>query len=441
MFDKMASEDFEWARLKAFWRKAANWLTGKRNDLLAYDEIRARLPLRGQHDLGIRQVPIERIIGSVGRYRDFDRAFLPLQSRTRDRWVNIDKAHYEDIILPPVDLLKIGEIYFVRDGNHRVSVARERGQSFVDAYVTEIDVPGPVHSEADLDGLVILHERQEFAAATGIDHLIPDHRLDTNLLGQYPILLEHIAAHQWYMGERQGASASLDDAVLSWYKTVYLPVVDLIDSQELLRSFPRNTPTDLYLWIMAYWWRFRQSLQAGPGGLDRQSIQELLAGQPEQPARKLLTILLHTDLIDELAARLDYARFMQSTGLGADPAGASLRTTIPGGYDLLLEHIAAHRWFLGERQNAEVPYPEAVRSWYETVYLPLVEIIREQEILSLFPDRKETDLYLWIIQRHWAMRQDRGGEVPFEAAVEDFADEHTPPTIRQLRSLKTDEEE
>lgn len=441
MFDKMASEDFEWARLKAFWRKAANWLTGKRNDLLAYDEIRARLPLRGQHDLGIRQVPIERIIGSVGRYRDFDRAFLPLQSRTRDRWVNIDKAHYEDIILPPVDLLKIGEIYFVRDGNHRVSVARERGQSFVDAYVTEIDVPGPVHSEADLDGLVILHERQKFEAATGIERLIPDHQLDTRLPGQYATLLEHIAAHQWYMGERQGAPVAFDEAVISWYRTVYLPVVDLIESQELPRSFPRNTPTDLYLWIMAYWWRFRQSLEAGPGGLDRQSIQELLVGQPEQPARKLLSILLHTDLIDELAARLDYARFMQSTGLSADPAGASLRTTIPGGYDLLLEYIAAHRWFLGERQLAEVPYPEAVRSWYETVYLPLVEIIREQEILSLFPDRTETDLYLWIIQRHWAMRQDRGGEVPFEAAVEDFADEHTPPAIRQLKSLKTEEDE
>ena len=89
----------------------------------------------------------------MGRYRDFDRAFLPRQERTRGRWVNVDSAHHEDIILPPVDLYKVGEIYFVRDGNHRISVAREQGQDFIDAHVTEIEVPVHLTPEMDIEDL------------------------------------------------------------------------------------------------------------------------------------------------------------------------------------------------------------------------------------------------------------------------------------------------
>jgi hypothetical protein len=108
-------------------------LTKGENELLPYDEVRKHLPIRGQHDIGLQQVPISQIVGSLGRYRDFDRAFLPLQKRTKDRWVSIDKAQYEEVGLPPIETYKIGEVYFVKDGNHRVSVARERGQDFVDA--------------------------------------------------------------------------------------------------------------------------------------------------------------------------------------------------------------------------------------------------------------------------------------------------------------------
>ena len=118
--NELANQDFERAVLRAFWRKIITRLTGEKNDLLPFDEVRARLPIRGQHYIGLRQVPVSKIIGSMGRYQDFDRAFLPIQIRTKDRWVSIDKAHYAQVILPPVDLYKIGDIYFVKDGNHRV---------------------------------------------------------------------------------------------------------------------------------------------------------------------------------------------------------------------------------------------------------------------------------------------------------------------------------
>jgi hypothetical protein len=141
---QLATRDFESARRKAFWRELISWLTRKCNQLLAIDQICQKLLFKGQHYRGLQTVPLEKIVGSEHRYRDFDRAFYPRQSHTRKRWVSIDQAYYEQVPLPPVELLKVGERYFVRDGNHRVSVARAQGQNFMDAYVTELSGMIPI---------------------------------------------------------------------------------------------------------------------------------------------------------------------------------------------------------------------------------------------------------------------------------------------------------
>lgn len=441
MYDRLANEDFERARLKAFWRKLSNWFTGERNQLLPFEKIRAMIPKRGQHDMGLTQVPIEQIIGSEGRYMDFDRAFLPIQTHTRDRWINIDKAHYEDIILPPVDLYKIGEIYFVKDGNHRVSVARLRGQQYVDAHVVEIGVPGFVRSEQDLDELVLVHERQEFIEATQIDQLVPTFNIETSIHGQYQRLLDHINAHRWYMGERRTSEVNFDEAVKSWYENFYAPVIELIEQKQLLTSFPDVSAADLYLWIMETQWRLRQAQSDRLVEADREPIQRLLSEQSEHPERKLVAILLQTGFLAELAARMDHARFMEQTQIANSRPAANLSMTLSGGYDRLLEHINAHRWYMGEHRSAEIPYAEAVLSWYDHVYLPLVDIIREQDILVLFPGRTETDLYLWILQRQWLMREMQGTEVALEDAVENFTDENVSPAIKLLKSLRSGTEE
>lgn len=142
--NQLAQQDFDHAMQKAFWRDLFGKLTGNTNQLLAFDQICEDQSIQGQHAQGLQTVSIDKIVGSEGRSRDFDRAFFPRESRTRERWVSIDQAYYQDVSLPPVELLKVGENYIVRDGNHRVSVARARKQDFIDAYVTELDFAGPV---------------------------------------------------------------------------------------------------------------------------------------------------------------------------------------------------------------------------------------------------------------------------------------------------------
>ena len=147
--EQMASQDYERALFKAAWRKILTRLRGESNELLPFEQVREQLPFRGQRYIGMHEVPVDKIVGSMGRYRDFDRAFLPRQKRTRGRWINIDKAHYSDVILPPVELYKMGEVYFVIDGNHRVSVARQRGQKDIDAHVIEIALRARMRAHFD----------------------------------------------------------------------------------------------------------------------------------------------------------------------------------------------------------------------------------------------------------------------------------------------------
>jgi hypothetical protein len=255
-----ARSDFSHAYLKSFWRSIFSWLQNSSNELLPFDEVVKRMPMRGQHYLGFRQIETAKIIGSVSRYQDFDRAFLPRQTHTRARWESIDRAYFQDIILPPIEVYKVGDIFFVRDGNHRVSVAQERGQLFMDAYVIEIDIPGTLDETTNLNNLILAHEYAEFLAQTKLDLLVPDASFRFSIPGQYDRLLQHISVHRWYMGEKLGRAIMDDESVLGWYKEVYFPLMKIIQKHQILKEFPQRTETDLYLWIIEHRWYLAEEL-------------------------------------------------------------------------------------------------------------------------------------------------------------------------------------
>jgi len=431
--EHLAQMDFDRARRKAFWRRVLFWITGDSNDLLPFDDIRHKLPIRGQHYLGLKQVPINQIVGSSGRYRDFDRAFLPIQDRTRGRWLSIDQAHYQDVILPPVDLYKMGEIYFVKDGNHRVSVARQRGQEDIDAIVTEIDIPIPLTPEVRIDELLAQKEQVAFLDQTQLDKLRPDHRIQVKNEDQRVQLVEHIAVHRWYLGEQKKQEVSYEEAVLSWYEEVYLPLVESLEENELLGIFPNLSETDVYLWIIKYLYYLRQGYRddsAGSKLLDseidisarEEAVRLVLEEYPLKRLNQLVSVLRNADWLDNLILNQDRAAFYRRTGLREEYPDANFETSTPGQFEKLLEHIDVHRWYLGEQRGSEVSYPEAAKSWYENVYLPLVAIICEQEILTDFPGRTETDLYLWIISHQWILRESMGSELPVEQVAEQLAE-------------------
>ncbi len=117
--------DFSRARLKGFLNRIGSVISGRPAKLLSYEEVKACLHLGGPIYRGVETVPVSAIVGSLNRYHDFDRAFMPVKNGTAGRWENVDLAYYQHKDLPPVVLYKVGQVYFVMDGHHRVSVARE----------------------------------------------------------------------------------------------------------------------------------------------------------------------------------------------------------------------------------------------------------------------------------------------------------------------------
>jgi hypothetical protein len=256
---------FQDARRKALLAALRDLLRGQSNAMLSLDEVRARLNVRGQRYLGLRAVPIDHVVGSEGRYGDFDRQFLPLTDELRQRWSRVEQARIQAVDLPPVDLYKVGDIYFVRDGNHRVSVARQQGVDYIDASVIELLVDIPLGPELSVRDLLMKEEYSDFLEWTDLHSLRPDERIEFSELGGYLDLVRHINAHRFYLGQQLQRDIERDEAVADWYDSVYLPIVRVIQEQNLLRYFPGRTDADLYRWIVDHRWYMRERSGADPG--------------------------------------------------------------------------------------------------------------------------------------------------------------------------------
>lgn len=265
---RAAREDFKDARRKAFLAELIDSVRRKPSNLLSFEDVRQRLNVRGQRYLGHQTVELDRIIGSEGRYSDFDRRFLPRTDALKSRWSSIDAAMISAVELPPVELYKIGDIYFVRDGNHRVSVARQQGSAYIDAFVTELLVDVPLDATLSVRDLMLTEEYSDFLEWTNLAALRPNQRIEFSEPGGYLELVRHINGHRYYMGLEQHREISRDEAVASWYDEVYVPIVTVIGEQDVLRVFPGRTEADLYRWIMEHRWYTRERTGADPGPVD-----------------------------------------------------------------------------------------------------------------------------------------------------------------------------
>jgi len=249
-FTQQVRSDFSRARFKAFMNRVRNTLSGQPATLLSYDEVKEKLRIGGPIYMGVQTVPIEKIAGSLNRYHQFDRAFMPLEDQLAQRWQNIDRAFYQEVNLPPVVLYKIGEVYFVVDGHHRVSVAREQGQVFIDAEVRECTSKVNITPDLKLEDLEILGEKVNFLDRTNIDQIRPKARFRVTIPGGFFRMLEHIAVHRYFMGLDLQRDVGDEEAVAHWHDTVYQPIARVIRRSGILKEFPEKTETDLYIWVL-----------------------------------------------------------------------------------------------------------------------------------------------------------------------------------------------
>jgi hypothetical protein len=253
---------YDRARRRALFEDILSIVSGRSADLLSFEEVRRRLKGRQVISRGLQTIPLDQIVGSVGRYRDFSRAFLPRKSVDMTRWARLDRALNRLEPIPPIEVYRVGDAYFVQDGNHRVSVARANGMTHIDAYVTELPIKVPLGPDDDLDDLIIKAEYIDFLEQTGLDQLRPAADIEFTTPGRYQDLLDHIRVHRYYLAQERQGDVPWEEAVAHWYDNLYLPVVEVIRREGALEHFPGRTEADLYLWSMNHLHYLRE--QYGP---------------------------------------------------------------------------------------------------------------------------------------------------------------------------------
>jgi len=263
-----AGEDFDSARFRAFRKAILATLTRRARGLLSLDDVLRAAGPEGRAFAGVHEIPLERVIGSASapaKAGDFDPTFLPIDRRLRDRWTRIYRAMTEGGELPPIDVYRVGESYYVIDGHHRVSVARSLGRATLNAHVVEVRTRAPIGPDVDAGALLRAAEYADFLETTQLHRLRPDARLDCSRLGRYDEILGHLLGHRYFLGLERGQEISLPEAAASWYDNVYLPVAEVIRRHQVLDQLPGWTEADLYVEITRRWLELSKAGEpAGP---------------------------------------------------------------------------------------------------------------------------------------------------------------------------------
>ncbi len=246
---------FQSIQNKVFWQEILGHLTGRHNELLNFDELRHRLHLHEEHYEGLRDVPLDNIVGSVGRYMDFTATFLPKNSNMRERWSRVYALANSLEGPPPIELYKVGDAYFVRDGNHRVSVARHLGAKTIEAHVVELPTTVPLRPGMSDQELQSAEAYANFLDETGLSRAVPDHEsIELTVPSRYHELMGHIFLHERVMEKLEGHALSTEEVTAHWYETVYKPAVALIRKHQVLALVKgrkrMRTEGDLFLWLM-----------------------------------------------------------------------------------------------------------------------------------------------------------------------------------------------
>jgi hypothetical protein len=227
------------------------------NHVISFNEQHAQEEDVEFIDHGVQTISLENIIGSVGKYSDFDSRFRPKKHVSGKRFMDIKRCMRDGTSLPPVQLYQIRDGFYVLDGNHRVSAAKELGWTEIEAKVIEL-----LSSKNTLDNLLYI-ERKKFYEKTGLKE-----KIDLSEVGKYNFLENQIKKHQLYLAGQSGRDCDFLKAAKDWYNTIYVPMVAIIGNGGLVKYFPGRTVADLYTYIAYHHWHRSSNRKYGIG-IDR----------------------------------------------------------------------------------------------------------------------------------------------------------------------------
>ena len=244
-----ASKDFRHARRRAEVEQWLAWLTGRSASLICFRDISSLLNTQATCTSELHEIPLDAIVGSVGRCSDYTRSFHPIRDNDLDRWASVNDALAAAKSLPAINVYQLGDLFFVVDGHHRVSAARQQGRTTIQAWVMRVATDLSLSHDIRPDDLALNLEHAAFFASPGLGERRPGLDFRVTTAGQHAALKDQISAHHAFLELDQRRAVPYSEAVDQWCDEVYLPVIRIIRQWRMAHCFPDQTETDLYLWL------------------------------------------------------------------------------------------------------------------------------------------------------------------------------------------------
>jgi len=234
--------------------------------MLSFDEVVDALGRVAERDLGVESIAIASIVGTVDRRKEFDREFRPTSSRARARFERIAEAARRGVSMPPIDVYRVGELHFVRDGHHRVAVARAQGQDTIDAHVIEVITQVAADSTITLADLPLKSHERLFHERVPLP---PDARARIGLTDpiQYGTLAEGVEAWGFRVSQHDGQFMDRPHTALRWFHEEYVPVVAILKDADLIGR--RETETDAYMRLSGERYRIMRTHEWSDEAIER----------------------------------------------------------------------------------------------------------------------------------------------------------------------------
>jgi hypothetical protein len=263
-----AQFDYSRARRRQTLGRLGRRLRGQPGDvdlILPFDEVVEALGRVGERYVGLESIELESIVGTVGRNRDFDREFRPVSGRTRTRWERIANAQRRGQDMPPISVYRIGDMHFVRDGHHRVSVARALGLSHIDAYVTDVRTVVGAEGTITVNELPVKSHERLFYERVPLPY---EARVEIQLSDpwRYAELAEGVEAWGFRMMHGRGELLRRDEVAHCWLDEEYRPVVETLRATDLIGD---GTETDSYMRVVAERYRLMRTHEWNDEVLER----------------------------------------------------------------------------------------------------------------------------------------------------------------------------
>lgn len=263
-----AEHDFLRARRRAVLSRLATWLRREPDDvseILPFDDVVAALGRTGERRLGLQIIPLDSIVGSVDRTRDFDRRFRPRSGRSRERWERLATAQRRGEAIPPIDVYRVGELHFVKDGHHRVSVAHALGFRSIDAYVTEVATRIDATGISRRGDLITKDLRRVFLDRVPLPGPALANILVTSAWS-YAELSETVEAWGFRLMQQEGRFLDRETVARRWYAEEYRPVVRMMQQADLIDE---RTEAEAYLHLACQRYRLMRTHRWDDEVIDR----------------------------------------------------------------------------------------------------------------------------------------------------------------------------